>query len=102
MKYCKLDTYLEATDMGKNQHEIAAYVENTQEWQDYVAKVNQEKIPINMELLKEDVCTPTEEWWDKQTFHADQLIKKACDALQWHSVPQSGGLIYNFYAEESD
>ena len=58
---------IEACDMGTNQHEIAEWVENYVADKDFSSK---------------------EEFYDQEF----ELIELACAALNWHSVPQNGGL----------
>jgi shikimate kinase len=62
---------LEATDMGKDQQEIADKCE------EYVSDIDFE---------------------NEEAFYAieSKLIKRACAELGWHSVPSTGGLVVNW------
>jgi len=93
MTTLKLDINLEATDMGSNQDEIADYIMSSEQWLNYVNKVNALEIPAS----NESDSIPCDEWFDAQDFHPDDLIQEACEKLGWHSVPQVGGLMMNFY-----
>ena len=65
---------IEACDMGVNQQEIADWVDNYLDYRDFK---------------------------DQAEFDAIEyaLIEKACKALGWHSVPESGLLVVNWDEE---
>jgi hypothetical protein len=71
MKIC----YLEATDMGRDQQEIA----------DRALEIIDDK----------DFKTP-KEFWDIE----GSLIEQACKDLGWKSTPQTGGLLVNWDSED--
>ena len=99
----KLETSLEAIDMGNNQNEIAEWVESNDQWLDFVESINSLDL-----LVGEDESTPTDQSWDEcvlmvaratttlSFFHPDDLVVEACEALDWHSVPSCGGLSLQF------
>jgi len=93
MNNLTLDISLEACNMGNQQGEIAEFVENHPLWATYVDKVNQAGIPSH----PADETQPSDEWRDKQSFHPDDLIGEACKVLNWQCVPDTGGLVMNFY-----
>lgn len=99
----KLETSLEAIDMGNNQNEIAEWVENNDQWLDFVESINSLDL-----LVGENESTPTDQSWNEcvqmvarattapSFFHPDDLVVEACEALNWHSVPCCGGLSLQF------
>ena len=80
----KLSQYLEATDMGPDQQEIAEWIQSSEKWQSYVESVNRVEIVDLKEFL------------DSQEFHPDDLIPDAIEALGWNYRPSTGGVIMSF------
>ena len=89
----KLDFHLSNQGLGPDGYEIAEYVEEMDEWTDYVNKINSEPIPAD------ENGNPTDEFMESRTFFADHLISIACEKLGWHSIPQTGGLEEHYYPE---
>jgi hypothetical protein len=89
----KLDTYLEASDMGEHQAELAEYVMASSAWNEYVDKVNAADIPSDFD----NPNLPSDDWSDSPEFHPNDLLKQACKDLGWHSQPSFGGLSMNFF-----
>jgi hypothetical protein len=94
MKRLILDDHLEATDMGSDQQKIASWVMGSEKWLEYVKLTNKKGVDTDSDQQ------PSESWSDSQAFHPDDMITEACEALEWNEVPQSGGLIMNFYLGE--
>ena len=63
--------YIEATDMGSNQQDIADQVFDTLNGRDFSSKAEFEEIE-------------------------GQLVTQACQRLGWATVPQTGGLIVSW------
>tara|TARA_B100000795_G_C22660630_1_gene383957 strand:- start:27 stop:842 length:816 start_codon:yes stop_codon:yes gene_type:complete len=95
MRILKLNDYLEAVDMGQDQEKLAEYVEGHPEWTKHVENVNSKPIPC---AAGDGI--PDQEWFELQTFRPDDLLAEACEKLGWHSQPQTGGLLENYYYEE--
>ena len=96
MKTLRLGHNLEAVDMGAFQQELADYVVSHPVWAAYVEKVNSQPIPCAGGGI------PDPQWLEGRIFHPDDLLAEACEKLGWHSQPPNGGLIEDYYYEESD
>jgi len=92
MNYLKLEDDLEATDGGKDQNEIAEWVQEDARFIAYVQNANRNPIPEDPNTD----CRPASEWIDSQDFHPNDLIEEACKDLGWYSVPDALNLNLNF------
>ncbi len=85
-------THLEPSNGGKDQREIAGWIENDSRFIAYIDQANENGIPAN----EDDNERPSDEWLDNQNFHPEDLIAEACEVLNWNSVPDSLNLSMNF------